>query len=86
LKNARFRKDLAALDENCTCYTCQTFSRAYLCHLIHAKELLAHTLLSIHNITELVSFTQRIRAAILSDRFTEEFGHWLTPETEPVRQ
>ncbi|MEM9818544.1 MAG: tRNA guanosine(34) transglycosylase Tgt [Cyanobacteria bacterium P01_D01_bin.6] len=80
LKNSRFRKDLTPLDETCRCYTCRTFTRAYLCHLIHAHETLAHTLLSIHNITALVSFTQRIREAILSDRFVEEFGHWLTPE------
>ncbi|MDB9525166.1 tRNA guanosine(34) transglycosylase Tgt [Oscillatoria sp. CS-180] len=79
LKNARFRKDLSPLDETCSCYTCRNFSRAYLCHLIHAREALAHTLLSIHNITELVSFTQRIRAAILGDRFVEEFGEWLAP-------
>lgn len=86
LKNARFRKDLAPLDNTCSCYTCQTFSRAYLCHLIHAKEMLAYTLLSIHNITELVSFTQEIRAAILGDRFVEEFGHWLSLETHSVSQ
>jgi queuine tRNA-ribosyltransferase len=86
LKNARFRKDLAPLDETCSCYTCQTFSRAYLCHLIHAKEMLAYTLLSIHNITELVRFTQQIRAAILGDRFVEEFGHWLSLETHSVSQ
>jgi len=79
LKNSRFRKDLAPLDETCDCYTCENFSRAYLCHLIHARETLAHTLLSIHNITALVSFTQRIRDAILQDRFVEEFGDWLTP-------
>jgi len=79
LKNSRFRKDLAPLDETCGCYTCSNFSRAYLCHLIHARETLAHTLLSIHNITALVSFTQRIRDAILQDRFVEEFGDWLTP-------
>lgn len=78
LKNARFRKDLTPLDETCPCYTCQNFSRAYLCHLLHAHEILAYTLLSIHNITELVRFTQRIRDAIVRDRFTAEFGDWLT--------
>ena len=79
LKNARFREDFTPLDVDCPCYTCQNFTRAYLCHLIHAHEILAFTLLSIHNITELIRFTQRIRAAILSDRFTEEFAHWLQP-------
>ncbi len=83
LKNARFRRDLTPIDAECPCYTCQTFTRAYLCHLLHAKELLAYTLLSIHNITELIRFTQAIREAILSDRFTHEFGHWLTPVSPP---
>ena len=78
LKNARFRRDLTPIDAGCPCYTCQNFTRAYLCHLLHAKELLAYTLLSIHNITELVRFTQTIREAILNDRFIQEFGHWLT--------
>lgn len=77
VKNARFREDFTPLDESCLCYTCQTFTRAYLSHLLHAKEILAYTLLSIHNITELVQFTQRIRQAILHDRFTDEFRAWL---------
>lgn len=79
LKNNRFRTDMTPLDESCHCYTCQTFTRAYLCHLLHARELLAFTLLTIHNITELVRFTQQIRAAILGDRFATEFAHWLEP-------
>lgn len=77
LKNARFRRDLTPLDADCPCYTCRTFSRAYLCHLLHAKELLAYTLLSLHNITELIRFTTTIREAILQDRFTQEFARWL---------
>jgi len=77
MKNARFREDFTPLDDTCPCYTCSRFTRAYLSHLIHAREQLAHTLLSIHNITELVRFTVRIREAILSDRFLDEFGHWL---------
>lgn len=79
LKNARFRRDHTPLDAACPCYTCTHFTRAYLCHLLHAKEILAFTLLSIHNITELICFTQRIRAAILADRFATEFAEWLTP-------
>jgi queuine tRNA-ribosyltransferase len=79
LKNTRFRQDFAPLDDTCPCYTCQQFTRAYLCHLIHSKEMLAFTLLSIHNITELVRFTQRIRTSILSGTFAETFAPWLTP-------
>lgn len=77
MRNARYREDFTPLDENCSCYTCQHFTRAYIGHLLRARELLAYTLISIHNITELVKFTQRIRNAILADRFIDEFGEWL---------
>ena len=77
LKNARFREDFTSLDSSCSCYTCQNFSRAYLSHLIRSREMLGYILLSIHNIAELVGFTVRIREAILSDRFTEEFASYL---------
>jgi queuine tRNA-ribosyltransferase len=83
LKNNRYRRDYEPLDATCPCYTCTHFSRAYISHLLHARELLGFTLLSIHNITELVRFTQRIRDAILGDRFITEFGHWLTPQEAP---
>ncbi|WP_427161807.1 tRNA guanosine(34) transglycosylase Tgt [Aliinostoc sp. HNIBRCY26] len=77
LKNAKFREDFAPLDETCPCYACQNFSRAYISHLVRSQEILAYTLLSIHNITELIRFTQKIREAILGDHFIAEFGHWL---------
>lgn len=81
LKNAQFREDFAPLDATCPCYTCQNFSRAYLSHLIRAKEILGYTLLSLHNITELIRFTQDIRQAIFEDQFVEKFGEWLKPST-----
>ena len=77
LKNAQFREDFTPLDEQCPCYTCQTFTRAYLNHLVRSQEMLGYILLSLHNITELVRFTQRIRDAILGDRFVSEFADWL---------
>lgn len=77
LKNAKFREDFTPLDANCPCYTCENFSRAYISHLVRSQEILAYTLLTIHNITELIRFTQKIRASILSDRFVTDFGHWL---------
>ncbi|NCJ07835.1 tRNA guanosine(34) transglycosylase Tgt [Synechococcales cyanobacterium C] len=79
LKNNRFRTDFTPLDDTCPCYTCQHFTRAYLSHLLRSRELLAYTLLSIHNITELVQFTQRIRAAILTGQFGAAFATWLQP-------
>ena len=78
LKNAQFREDFQPLDTTCPCYTCQNFTRAYISHLVRAQEILAYTLLSIHNVTELIRFTQLIREAILSDRFSTEFAQWLT--------
>lgn len=81
LKNAKFKEDFQPLDETCSCYTCKNFSRAYLSHLLRSQELLGYTLLSIHNITELVQFTQKIRQAILNGQFQEQFGHWLHQET-----
>jgi queuine tRNA-ribosyltransferase len=77
LKNAQFKEDFHPLDADCPCYTCDNFSRAYLNHLIKSKEMLGYSLLSLHNITELVRFTQRIGEAIKADRFLAEFGHWL---------
>jgi queuine tRNA-ribosyltransferase len=81
LKNANFREDFRPLDETCPCYTCQNFSRAYLSHLVRSQEILAYTLLSIHNITALIRFTQRIREAILNDTFAREFAHFLDDES-----
>lgn len=83
LKNNRFREDFTPLDSHCPCYTCRHFTRAYLSHLLRSRELLAYTLLSIHNVTELVQFTQRIRAAILSDTFVQDFQQWLQPNPVP---
>lgn len=77
IKNAQYREDFSPLDPTCNCYTCQTFSRAYLGHLWRCRELLVYTLLSIHNTTELIRFTQDIRRSILADRFHADFGHWL---------
>ena len=80
LKNAQFKQDFTPLDLQCPCYTCQHFSRAYLNHLIRAREMLGYILLSLHNLHELVQFTNRIRKAIINDTFITEFGYWLKQE------
>jgi len=77
LKNAQFREDFSPLDPECSCYTCRRFSRAYLNHLVRSRELLGLTLLSVHNIHELIRFTQDIRTAILTGSFATEFADWL---------
>lgn len=69
LRNARFKDDPAPLEEACTCYTCTHFSRAYLNHLVRANEILAHVLLSTHNVHFLMNEMKEIRQAILDGRF-----------------
>lgn len=69
LVNAAFAKDPRPIDERCLCSTCQGYSRAYLRHLILAKEMLASTLLSIHNLFTLLQLTRDMRNAILEGRF-----------------
>ncbi len=76
LKNAQFRRDYTPLDATCPCYTCQTFTRAYLCHLIRTQEVLGLTLLALHNVTELVRFVQSLRQAILDDRLLSAFPQY----------
>ncbi len=74
LKNAEFIRDQLPIDENCACYSCRTFTRAYLRHLIQAKEMLAATLLSIHNLHTLVQLAKDLRAAILRNQFETFVG------------
>jgi queuine tRNA-ribosyltransferase len=69
LVNAAYARDPRPIDESCTCYTCQHFSRAYLHHLVVSREMLSATLLSIHNIHTLLQLTHEMRQAILENRF-----------------
>jgi queuine tRNA-ribosyltransferase len=69
LVNAAFARDERPIEANCDCYTCRHFTRAYLRHLITAKEMLSATLLSIHNLYSLLSLAAEIRQAILENRF-----------------
>jgi queuine tRNA-ribosyltransferase len=69
LMNAAFARDPNPIDETCDCYTCRTFTRAYLRHLIVAKELLAGTLLSIHNLRALIRLMESIRGYIADGTF-----------------
>jgi len=80
LKNQKFKRDFTPIDSECPCYACQNFSRAYISHLVRSQEILGFTLLSIHNITELIRFTQQMRQAIIENRFVEQFGHYLNKQ------
>jgi queuine tRNA-ribosyltransferase len=61
---ARYRDDASPIESGCACYTCQNFSRAYVCHLFRARELLAYTLASIHNLHAILGLMVQIRQAI----------------------
>jgi queuine tRNA-ribosyltransferase len=67
--NARFRRDFNPLVENCDCYTCKNFSAAYIHHLLKAKEMLAATLLTIHNEHFIVGLVAKIRQTILDGNY-----------------
>ena len=76
LKNARFRNDHSPLDSTCPCPTCQQHSRAYLHHLIKSDEILGLTLLSLHNLSQLLRFTNAMAMAIRDGCFAEHFAPW----------
>ena len=72
LMNATFSRDERPVDTTCDCYTCKTFTRAYIRHLIVAKELLAGTLLSLHNLRALIRLMEEIRGYIAEGIFEEK--------------
>ncbi|MEW6057331.1 MAG: tRNA guanosine(34) transglycosylase Tgt [Bdellovibrionota bacterium] len=72
IKNAQYAEDNTPLDEACACYTCQNFTKAYLRHLFVAEEILSAVLNTLHNISFYLSFMQKIRSAIVENRFDEE--------------
>ncbi|OQW95462.1 MAG: hypothetical protein BWK79_02360, partial [Beggiatoa sp. IS2] len=71
LNNAQFREDSQALDPECDCTTCQTYSRAYLHHLFKAREIQGMRLLTIHNIRFMMRLFAVIRRAIATGQFSE---------------
>ena len=70
LRNARYREDTRPLDENCDCYTCRNFSRAYLYHLDKCKEILGSQLNSIHNLHYYQTLMDGLRSAIEQGRLS----------------
>ena len=71
IKNARYTDDDRPIDEDCRCYTCSNYSRAYLRHLFMAKELLAYRLNTIHNLHYYAQFMADIGRAIREDRLAD---------------
>jgi queuine tRNA-ribosyltransferase len=71
LDNACYAEDPAPIEDGCPCYTCQHFSRAYLRHLLKAREILGAHLLTVHNLHFTLSLVREIRQAILDGTFSE---------------
>ncbi len=71
VKNGKYKEDFTSLDENCDCYTCRNYTKAYIRHLFNVNEILAYRLLSIHNIYFLTNLMENIRNSILEYRFLE---------------
>lgn len=72
VRNAAFARDLSPLDQECSCYTCSHYSRAYIRHLLNVNEVLGIRLTTIHNLYFIISLVKRLREAILEGTFETE--------------
>ncbi|MBU9720697.1 MULTISPECIES: tRNA guanosine(34) transglycosylase Tgt [Bacillaceae] len=76
VRNAKYARDFGPIDENCDCYTCKNYSRAYIRHLIKANETFGLRLTTYHNLHFLLKLMENVRQAIREDRlldYREEF-------------
>ncbi|MDU5470941.1 MAG: tRNA guanosine(34) transglycosylase Tgt [Peptoniphilus harei] len=71
IKNAVYKEDFSRLDDECDCYTCRNFSKAYLRHLFNVDEILGMRLATIHNLYFLIDMMENIRESIRGDYFLE---------------
>jgi queuine tRNA-ribosyltransferase len=71
VSNAPYVRDFNPIDDECDCYTCKNYTRAYLCHLFRGKEMLAGTLATIHNERFIVRLVDQMRQAIIDGRFQD---------------
>jgi queuine tRNA-ribosyltransferase len=86
LMNASFAHDHGPIDDTCDCYACRNFTRGYIRHLIVSKEILAATLISIHNIRFLVSLVQRSRQMIIQNQFGDFAADFLAKYQPRTKQ
>ena len=68
---SKYKNDFSPIEETCGCYTCKNYTKAYLNHLIRGKEMLASTLLTIHNEYFIVNLVAKMRQAIIEGNFLE---------------
>ena len=77
LKNATYRTDLRPIEDNCSCSTCRSFTRAYIRHLVKAEEILGLRLITIHNLHFYLDLTAKIRAALEAGTFAQFREHFV---------
>lgn len=82
VRNATYERDWRPLDEECDCYTCRNYTRAYIRHLIKANEILGVRLLSIHNLRFLTNLMEKVKIEIehdnlgtFRDQFYKKYGY-----------
>lgn len=88
IRNAAYRHQEGPIDPACGCYTCRTFSAAYLHHLFRSQELLGLRLATVHNLTFMAGLIAKIRKAVRDGTFNEfkdDFLATYRPTDEPVR-
>jgi queuine tRNA-ribosyltransferase len=71
ISNAPHKREFKPIEDDCTCYTCQNYTRAYICHLFRSKEMLASTLATIHNQHFIVGLVDQMRKRIKTGEFFE---------------
>ena len=87
LGNAVHAQAPEPIDSDCECYTCRHFSRAYLRHLVKAREILGHVLLSTHNLHFLLDLSRKLRQAVLAgslEAFADDFFEQLQRDMDPM--
>lgn len=77
INNAKHKTDKKPIDKNCTCSTCQNYSRAYLHHLFKTQEMTGMRLSSIHNLHFMLELMKQIRQSINNDQFTKLKKQWI---------
>ncbi|MGE3974602.1 MAG: tRNA guanosine(34) transglycosylase Tgt [Bdellovibrionales bacterium] len=83
IKQNQYREDPTPLDPNCSCYTCQNYSKAYLRHLFLTGEILSARLHTIHNLHFYLNFMKMVRAALEKEEWPQFYQHWLTQFVRP---
>lgn len=71
VRNAKYKEDFSPLDDECDCYCCKHYTKAYLRHLINTGEILGGRMLSLHNLRFLIKLMEGVRQSIKEDRFLE---------------